>query len=342
MLRKFFYHQVKIYDRIGERKFMQENKKLNTKSNTATPYDDVHRTMINDCPKLIIPVVNEMFRKKHSDDEGITVLNNEFFINRQDGAQVERVTDTHFLIGQDRYHLECQSSTDGTIMYRIFEYDSQIAMQSSSLTKDKLVVKFPNTAILYLRHNRSTPDYMTLEIRVPGATCSYVVPVMKVQTYSIDEIFEKRLFFLIPFHIFAYEKDFKEYDTNEQKLEELTKNYEEIMERLEAYFEAQIIDNYTKLTIVDMSKKVLEHLAKKYSNVREGVRTVMGGKILEYPTKTMWREAVAKGHAEGHADHLIMQVRKKLEKKLSVEEIAEALEEEVSVIEEIIAELTEG
>ena len=88
-----------------------------------------------------------------------------------------------------------------------------------------------------------------------------------------------------------------------------------------------------------MSKKVLEHLAKKYSNVREGVRTVMGGKILEYPTKTMWREAVAKGHAEGHADHLIMLVRKKLEKGLPVEAIAEALEEDVSVIEEIIAGL---
>lgn len=318
---------------------MQENKKLNMESNTATPYDDVHRTMINDCPKLIIPVVNEMFQKQHDDDEKVTVLNNEFFINRQDGAQVERVTDTHFLIGHDRYHLECQSSTDGTIMYRIFEYDSQIAMQDSALTKGKLVVKFPNTAILYIRHNQNTPDSMTLEICVPGATCSYNVPVMKVQTYSIDEIFEKRLFFLIPFHIFVYEKDFKEYDTNEQKLEELTKIYGEIMERLDAYSESQVIESYTKLTIIDMSKKVLEHLAKKYSNVREGVRTVMGGKILDYPAKDAWRKAHAEGHAEGITDHLTMLVKKKLEKGLPVEEIAEALEEEVSVIKEIIAGL---
>ena len=318
---------------------MQENKKLNMESNTATPYDDVHRTMINDCPKLIIPVVNEMFQKQHDDDEKVTVLNNEFFINRQDGAQAERVTYTHFLIGHDRYHLECQSSTDGTIMYRIFEYDSQIAMQDSALTKGKLVVKFPNTAILYIRHNQNTPDSMTLEICVPGATCSYNVPVMKVQTYSIDEIFEKRLFFLIPFHIFVYEKDFKEYDTNEQKLEELTKIYGEIMERLDAYSESQVIESYTKLTIIDMSKKVLEHLAKKYSNVREGVRTVMGGKILDYPAKDAWRKAHAEGHAEGITDHLTMLVKKKLEKGLPVEEIAEALEEEVSVIKEIIAGL---
>ena len=115
--------------------------------------------------------------------------------------------------------------------------------------------------------------------------------------------------------------------------------YGEIMERLEAYSESQLIESYTKLTVIDMSKKVLEHLAKKYSNVREGVRTVMGGKILDYPAKDAWRKAHAEGHAEGITDHLTMLVKKKLEKGLPVEEIAEALEEDVSVIEEIIAGL---
>ena len=107
-----------------------------------------------------------------------------------------------------RYHLECQSTTDGTMMYRVFEYDSQIALQESTITEEKLTVRFPNTAILYLRHNKNTPQKMQVEIRVPGASCSYYVPVMKVQNYSVETIFEKKLFFLIPFHLFTYEKDF--------------------------------------------------------------------------------------------------------------------------------------
>ena len=314
---------------------MEETKKLNNESNTATPYDDVHRTMLNDCPKLIIPVVNEMFHKSHNDNDKVTVLNNEFFINRQGGEQIERITDTHFLIGSVRYHLECQSSIDGTIMYRIFEYDSQIAMQDGFLSKDKLVVKFPNTAILYLRHNKNTPDFMTLEIRVPGAACNYRVPVMKVQKYSVDEIFEKRLFFLIPFHIFSYEKDFREYDTDVQKLEELTKVYEGLVEKLEVYAENQVIDGYTKETIIDMSKKVLEHLAKKYSKVREGVGAIMGGKILDYPAK----QALNQGRAEGDKNRLVKQVRTKLERGDSIEKIAYDLVEEVEIIEGIIDEL---
>ena len=44
--------------------------------------------------------------------------------------------------------------------------------------------------------------------------------------------------------------------------------------------------------------KSLEHLAKKYSKVREGVGAIMGGKILDYPAK----QALNQGRAEGRAE----------------------------------------
>ena len=123
---------------------------MNKRNSTTTPYDDVHRTLLNDCPSLIIPVVNEMFNKHHQKDERIVLLNNELFLNRQNGEQAERITDTNLMIGSVRYHLECQSTIDGTIMYRLFEYDSQMALQNSELKGNKLIVQFPNTAVLYL------------------------------------------------------------------------------------------------------------------------------------------------------------------------------------------------
>ena len=313
---------------------MQDKRQIK-KNDTSTPYDDAHRTMLNDCPWLIIPVVNEMFQKKHSDKEKITVLNNEFFLNKQDGEQAERITDTNFMIGSDRYHLECQSTADGTIMYRVFEYDSQIALQSSEISEDKLIVKFPSTAVLYLRHNKRTPEKMTMEIRVPGATCSYPVPILKVQNYSIEEIFAKDLLFLIPFHIFLYEKNFKEYEANENRLEELICLYEEIIDRLNTYALENRIDEYTKRTIIDMSKKVLEHLAKKYSNVKERVGAIMGGKILDYEAK----DILNVGRAEGDKARLLSQIKKKLAKNKSIEVIAEELEEDIEIITMLVGEL---
>ena len=71
---------------------MEKTKKLNMEGNTATPYDDVYRTLLNDCTSLIILVVNEVFQKQHGEEEEITVLNNEFYITGQDGQQKERIT----------------------------------------------------------------------------------------------------------------------------------------------------------------------------------------------------------------------------------------------------------
>ncbi len=46
----------------------------------------------------------------------------------------------------------------------------------------------------------------------------------------------------------------------------------------------------------------LEHIAIKYDAVREGVRVIMGGRILEYETKTIKREGLAEGREESIRD----------------------------------------
>ncbi len=45
--------------------------------------------------------------------------------------------------------------------------------------------------------------------------------------------------------------------------------------------------------------KVLEHIAAKYDSVKEGVKAVMGGKVLEYEAKTIKREGIEIGIKQG-------------------------------------------
>ena len=52
-------------------------------------------------------------------------------------------------------------------------------------------------------------------MKTPGGTVRFDVPVMKSQRYTIDEIFDKKLLFLIPFYIFSHENRFEEYDKDE-------------------------------------------------------------------------------------------------------------------------------
>lgn len=106
----------------------------------------------------------------------------------------------------------------------MFEYDTQIALENRELSSDTLTVNFPDSAIVSLRHTKNTPKVMTIRVNTPGGAVSYIVPVLKVKQYTINELFEKKLFFLIPFHIFLYEKSFKELEENKEKLIKLGKD----------------------------------------------------------------------------------------------------------------------
>ncbi len=79
-----------------------------------------------------------------------------------------------------------------------------------------------------------------------------------------------------------------------------------------------------------MSKKVLNQISQKYINVKKGIGDIMGGQVLEYEAKTIYRN--------GAKDKLLSLIRKKLEKGQDVVQIADALEESVETIQTLIAE----
>jgi len=268
----------------------------------ARPYDDVFRTLLNDCSSLIIPVINEVFGEDYSGKEKIVFSPNEHFLNQQDGDEGERITDTCFrILGREtkRYHLECQSSPDSSMLVRFFEYDTQIALDEGEVSGNVLTVTFPHSAVLFLRCSRSTPDRLRIRMVTPGGSLEYDVLVMKSQQYTLEEIFDKNLLFLIPFHIFSHEDRFAKYEQDEGQRRLLEKEYGRIRERLEERLREGLISEYVKCTIIDMSNKVLENIAQKYDLVREGVRDVMGGKVLDYEAKTILNEGMEKGMEKG-------------------------------------------
>ena len=267
-----------------------------------TPYDDVFRTLLTDCTALIIPVVNELFHTSYTGKETIHLLQNEHFIKLPDGSEQERITDSILGRERKRYHVECQSTEDGSMIVRMFEYDTQLALENREVTAGALVVHFPDSAIVALRHTKNTPEVMTVMIRTPGGEVSYAVPVLKVRQYTVEEIFEKKLYFLIPFHIFVYEKSFKELEENSEKLAKLEEEYTAIVNRLEEDRKNGDLNEYEKVTILEMSDTVIKHLAAKYEKVRKGVGESMGGKVLEYEAKDILNRGRAEGRDEGRRE----------------------------------------
>ncbi len=102
-------------------------------SSTSTPYDDMFRTLLNDCSSLILPVINEIFGEHYTGKEEIIFAPNEHFLNRQDGDETKRITDNSFkVLGKTpkKYHWECQSSADSSMLVRFFEYDVKEEVKS--------------------------------------------------------------------------------------------------------------------------------------------------------------------------------------------------------------------
>ena len=268
----------------------------NRKSALNTPYDNAYRTLLDSCPRLIIPLINEIFGENYTGQEKIVQSPNEFFILDEGDRKI--VTDSVFTIYGDHvghYHIECQSNSDGSMLIRMFKYDSHIAVKCSSVFENTLTVRFPNFAVLYLRSTVNTPDTSVIQIETPGGSVSYEVRIIKIKEYSIEEIFRKNLLLLIPFHIFVFESRLEDIESDEDALLQLKSYYSSIRIELDELAAEGSISEFEKQTIIEMSNSVVDSLARKYEHVRKGVGNVMGGIILDTQAKRILNQGREEG-----------------------------------------------
>ncbi|MDE7212875.1 MAG: hypothetical protein K2O03_15725, partial [Lachnospiraceae bacterium] len=148
----------------------------------------------------------------------------------------------------------------------------------------------------------------------------YDVPIMKVQAYSLDEIFAKHLLMLIPFYIFSHERAFPEYNSNEGKLEELKAEYQVILERLDELEYQGVIGAFDKQTIIDLSGDVIQEIAQKYKNVQKGVGDMMRGALIETRARTILSQGISQGISQGKRETALKLLNRG---KQTIEEIAE-------------------
>ena len=91
-------------------------------STNNTIFDDVFRTLIEKMPELTISLINEIFGTAYPEDIEIIQRRNE-----HQTKQGEIITDSHLLIAEKMYHLECQSTQDSGMVVRMIEYDFSIS-----------------------------------------------------------------------------------------------------------------------------------------------------------------------------------------------------------------------
>ena len=164
---------------------------------------------------------------------------------------------------------------------------------------------------MFLLKSKGTGDAtIWMRIITPGREVSYEIPVVKVQDYSLEKIFDKRLSFL------------------EQSGE---------------------ITEFTRQSIKAMIDKVAMFRANRYERVMEEVKEIMGGKILDYEAKDIRNkgiregkqlgivEGITIGKEAGRLEGISQKILTMYKKGKTPEEIADLLEKDLEEVKAIIA-----
>lgn len=308
-----------------------------------TIFDDVFRTLLEKMPELAVPLINEVFGTSYPEDIEIIQKRNE-----HQTKQGEIITDSHLLILDKVYHIECQSTHDSNMVIRMIEYDFSVSLESMEKAEGTYRMYFPHSCILYLRGDQDR-KLLSVEMIMPdGSVTEYKVPTIYVGHYTKDEILQKQLFFLLPFYIMRYEK--KVLDIAHPELQKMLEEYREIEKRLEEEFLEEGKEKVYR-DLIELIIRIAGYILKDQEEARKGFGDVMGGKVLELKSDKLIQEGMRRGLMQGRTQGLeqgLMQgrtqgleqgiaknVRTLLHKGKTVEEIADLLDLTVEYVREI-------
>ena len=285
------------------------------------------RTLLEKMPELAVPLINEVFGTSYPEDIEIIQKRNE-----HQTKQGEIITDSHLMILDKAYHIECQSTNDSSMVIRMIEYDFSISLGSMRLEDGKYRMYFPHSCILYLRGNQDR-KLLSVEMIMPdGSVTEYKVPAIYVGHYTKDEILQKQLFFLLPFYIMRYEKGNLEAEYPELKA--MLEEYREIEKCLEEEFLEEGKEKAYK-DLIELILRIAEYILRNQEEARKGFGDVMGGKVLELESDKLIQEGVKRGLEQERAKS----VRALLHKGKTVEEVADLLDLTVEYVKKIQKEM---
>ena len=294
---------------------------------SSTIFDDVFRTMLEKMPQLAVPLINEVFGTSYPEDVKIIQKRNE---HQTKNGRI--ITDSHLLIANRIYHIECQSTDDSTMVIRMIEYDFAISLEQVQKENGRYRMYFPQSCVLYLRGIKKR-DAISVEIVMPnGGTVEYTVPVVQVQEFTCDDMLRKRLLFLLPYHVIKYEQE-KDLDTDREKWKEFLDE----CKKIESYLEENFLEKGNEKLYRDMVELIIQiadYVFRDKEKVRKGFGDVMGGKVLELESDKLIQRGIEQGLEQGIEQGIAMErkntelVRRKAEEaEAEIQRLRKLLEE---------------
>ena len=286
---------------------------------TNTIFDDVFRTMQEKMPEQTIPLINDVFGTQYPLDTEIIQGRNEH--HTENG---EVTTDSYLVIVGKRYHIECQSTEDQTMVLRMMEYDFAIGLENAMKADGTYRIQLPYPCILYLRGEKQV-RYLSLELVLfDGQIIKYQVPVIRMEWYSLNEIIEKNLVILLPFYMMRYEKMKDRIEKDTAQRERIFQEYRSIEQYLEKIFLKKGMEKEFR-DMTELISRIIDYIFSKQQEVRKGLGEIMGGKVLELESDKL----IKKGEQIGwqRCEKAVTELTKKLLAENRLDDLKRSVED---------------
>ena len=171
--------------------------------------------------------------------------------------------------------------------------------------------------------------YQNMElILYDGQIIKYHVPVIRMEWYSLDEIFKKNLILLLPFYIMRYEKR-KEKIENELVLKNrIFQEYRAIEQYLEDIFLKKGMEKEFR-DMTELINRIGDYVFSKQQKVRKGLGEIMGGKVLELESDKLIKKGKKIGEQIGKqiGEKAVTELTKKLLSENRLDDLKRSVED---------------
>ena len=135
-------------------------------------------------PKLLFPLIYEIYGKKYPEDSSVVPLSTEYSVERSDTKEISTIkADLTFCVNEsDIYHFECEITYNGMITIRMFEYDVHASLNYRPETAELVMLEIEIALVLEIVKDElvkvlvTTPT-LSVQVRVIVAVEPFIVDV---------------------------------------------------------------------------------------------------------------------------------------------------------------------
>lgn len=234
--------------------------------------NEMFKVLLETCTQLTIPIINEMFHTQYRIDEDIQLLCLESFLQAieiQTGTPLP-LTGCYILLGEHKYHIECQADRSYEPLLPMMRCDIHMARLHPKFIDGVCELRHPASAVLYLDEPQDIPDHYQANIQSEnGEECMLSFPILKVQEYSIDAIFDKNLLLLLPYYILRFKDQMQEIDSDIKRLKEFKAHYQNIYSKLLSLSTENKVDRASLKKVTILTTHLLKLAAKDTTHIED-------------------------------------------------------------------------